>query len=133
MKKNKFKILVVDDQPGLRYLMEVILRETGHQTQTAENGLDALEKARHFKPDLVFMDIRMPVMDGLEALGKIKIMLPNTEVIMMTANSTEDSFSTAMQKGAFKCMAKPFDVEDIRKTIDEFIWEKEKTSDTFAL
>lgn len=118
-------ILIVDDQVGVRYLLEILINEMGYKTNTAENGLEAVENVRKQKPDLIFMDIRMPVMDGLEALGKIKMMAPHTEVVMMTANNTDDIVYRALEKGAMKCMAKPFDVEDIRQVIDEFLWSKE--------
>lgn len=72
MGSNCMDILVVDDQPGVRYLLDIVIKEVGHRVHTAQNGLEAVEKVRAIRPNLVFMDVRMPLMGGLEALGKIK-------------------------------------------------------------
>jgi len=118
-------VLIVDDQAGVRYLLDVIIKDLGHNTFNACNGLEAVEWVKKVKPEVVFMDVRMPVMDGLEALSRIKAMAPSTEVVMMTANYTDETIAQALQKGAAKCMAKPFDVEEIRDAIDEYLWETE--------
>lgn len=112
--KDALDVLIVDDQAGVRYLLEILVKESGHRVYTAQNGVEAVEKVRILKPDLIFMDVRMPIMGGLEALGKIKKIVPNTEVIMMTAYSAEDTATIAMQKGAMMCMSKPFDVEEVK-------------------
>ncbi|MBM7855358.1 two-component system response regulator (stage 0 sporulation protein F) [Desulfohalotomaculum tongense] len=125
MTSKPLNILIVDDQSGVRYLLEILIKEAGHNASTAKNGQEAVEAVRKGHYDLIFMDIRMPVMDGLEALSKIKMMASNVEVVMMTANNTEDIINKSLEGGALKCMAKPFDVEDIRDTIDEFIWSRE--------
>ena len=120
--KHFLDVLIVDDQVGVRYLLEIIVKDSGHRAYTAQNGLEAVEKVQYIKPDLVFMDVRMPVMGGLEALGKIKKISPKTEVVMMTAYSSEDTATLALQKGALKCMSKPFDVEEIKALLDNFNW-----------
>ena len=117
-------VLIVDDQAGVRYLLEILVREMGHRVHVGQNGVEAVEKVRSVKPDLVFMDVRMPVMGGLEALGKIKKIAPLTEVIMMTAYSAEDTATIAMQKGAMMCMSKPFDVEEVKHILDNFSTSK---------
>ncbi|GAB6179600.1 response regulator [Desulfotomaculum defluvii] len=116
--KPKLDVLIVDDQAGVRYLLEILVKESGHRVFTAQNGVEAVDQVRLVKPDLVFMDVRMPVMGGLEALGKIKKIAPLTEVIMMTAYSAEDTATIALQKGAMKCMSKPFDVEEVKNLLD---------------
>lgn len=115
-------VLIVDDQAGVRYLLEILVKESGHKVYTAQNGVEAVDKVRALKPDLVFMDVRMPIMGGLEALGKIKMIAPRTEVIMMTAYSAEDTATIAMQKGAFMCMSKPFDVEEVKALLDNLVF-----------
>lgn len=120
--KEALDVLIVDDQAGVRYLLEILIKESGHRVYTAENGVEAVDKVRSIKPDLVFMDVRMPIMGGLEALGKIKKMAPRTEVVMMTAYSAEDTATIATQKGALKCMSKPFDVEEVKRLLDEFVY-----------
>lgn len=118
--KKALDVLIVDDQAGVRYLLEILVRELGHRVHIGQNGVEAVEKVRSVKPDLVFMDVRMPIMGGLEALGKIKKLAPSTEVIMMTAYSAEDTAAVAMQKGAMMCMSKPFDVEEVKHILDNF-------------
>ncbi|AQS60161.1 response regulator [Desulforamulus ferrireducens] len=117
--KKALDVLIVDDQAGVRYLLEILVKEAGHRVYTAQNGVEAVEKARLKKPDLIFMDVRMPIMGGLEALGKIKKIVPNTEVIMMTAYSAEDTATIALQKGALMCMSKPFDVDEVKYLLDK--------------
>lgn len=117
---NALNVLIVDDQAGVRYLLEILVKESGHKAYTAQNGVEALEKVLAIKPDLIFMDVRMPIMGGLEALGKIKKISPRTEVIMMTAYSADDTATLALKKGAIRCMRKPFDVEEIKNLLEEF-------------
>lgn len=119
-------ILVADDQPGVRYLLDIIIKEAGHRVHMAGNGLEALDMVRRVRPQLVFMDVRMPLMDGLEALGRIKKISPETEVVMMTAYFSDDTIARSLKKGAARCLAKPFDVEKIKSLIQEFAWQHRK-------
>ncbi|WP_347491251.1 response regulator [Desulfoscipio sp. XC116] len=113
-------ILVVDDQPGVRYLLDIVIKEVGHRVHTAQNGLEAVEMVRALRPNLVFMDVRMPLMGGLEALNKIKKMFPDTQVVIMTAYGSDDTIFEAQKLGALSCMAKPFDVENVKQFLEEF-------------
>ncbi len=124
MQKKKLNVLVVDDQPGVRYLLDVIIRDEGHQVRLAKNGLEAIEAVKASKPDLVFMDVRMPLMDGIEALGKIKIMSPETEVVLMTAYVSDETVQIALNRGALCCFTKPFDVDVIKFFIEDFSWRE---------
>jgi len=124
MRRELLDILIVDDQAGVRYLLDIVIREAGHRVHTAQNGLEAVEFARSIRPDLVFMDVRMPLMGGLEALGKIKAISPETDVIIMTAYGSEDTVSQAMEKGALCCISKPFDVDEIKELLVEFRWKR---------
>jgi two-component system response regulator (stage 0 sporulation protein F) len=123
MRREPLDILIVDDQAGVRYLLDIVVREAGHRVHTAQNGLEAVEYARNAHPDLVFMDVRMPLMGGLEALGRIKAVSPETEVIIMTAYGSEETVSQAMEKGALCCIAKPFDVDEIKALLMEYKWK----------
>ncbi|MCL6635648.1 MAG: response regulator [Peptococcaceae bacterium] len=124
MRREPLDILIVDDQAGVRYLLDILVREAGHRAHTAQNGLEAVELARTVRPDLVFMDVRMPLMGGLEALGKIKALIPETDVIIMTAFGSEETISQAMQEGALCCIAKPFDVDEIKEILAEYRWRR---------
>lgn len=122
---RKLDILVVDDQPGVRYLLDIVFREGGHNVRLAQNGLQAIDAVKAQKPDLVIMDVRMPQMNGLEALGRIKLISPETEVILMTAYITDETIQSAIRKGALCCFNKPFDIEECRNFIEEYCWRKE--------
>mgnify|MGYP005834148695 CR=1 FL=1 len=116
MKESK-KVLVVDDQQGIRHLLSSVVEEVGGKAYTAQNGLEAVEIVRKVRPHLVFMDVKMPVMGGLEALGVIREIAPETEVVMMTAYISEEVIRRAEEKGALCCLVKPFEVEDIKRII----------------
>lgn len=132
MRREPLDILIVDDQAGVRYLLDIVVREAGHRAHTAQNGLEAIEMARSIRPNLIFMDVRMPLMGGLEALGKIKAITPETDVIIMTAYGSEETVSQAMQKGALCCIAKPFDVDEIKELLVEFKWKRANSRVTAA-
>lgn len=115
--KNNLIVLVVDDQPGMRQLLGSVVMETGHQVYLAENGLEAVEVVRKVRPQVVIMDVKMPVMDGLEALGEIKTIAPETEVIMMTAYISEEVKKAVAEKGARCCLAKPFEIDMVKSIL----------------
>jgi len=117
---RSMNVLVVDDHPGIRYLLDIVITESGHRVFTAQNGIEAVEVARNINPQLVFMDIRMPLMGGLEALSKIKSIYPKMQVVIMTAYGSEDTISQAQEQGALCCFIKPFDVDDIKKFLEDF-------------
>ncbi|MFZ5595541.1 MAG: response regulator [Bacillota bacterium] len=123
MTQKTLDILVVDDQPGVRYLLDIIISEEGHSVRLARNGLEAVEAVKAKKPDLVFMDVRMPKMSGIEALGRIKIVSPETEVVLMTAYVSDETIQMALKNGALCCFTKPFDIENIKKFIGGFCWK----------
>jgi two-component system response regulator (stage 0 sporulation protein F) len=120
---DSMKILIVDDQPGVRYLLDIVIKEAGHQVYTAQNGREAVEIAKSSHPDLIFMDVRMPLMGGLEALSEIKAIIPETDVIIMTAYGSEETVTRAMEGGALCCIAKPFDVEKIKELLEDLEWK----------
>ncbi len=131
MKGEPLKILIVDDQAGVRYLLEIIMKEAGHTVCTAQNGLEAVSSAVANRPDLIFMDVRMPLMGGLEALDKIKTQIPETDVIIMTAYPSEDTVNRVKKMGALCCITKPFDVDKIKELLVKYRWNQ-KNINTIA-
>ncbi len=123
MTRETLDVLVVDDQPGVRYLLDILIREVGHRVHTAENGLVAIEKVRQIRPQIIFMDVRMPLMDGLEALRRIRRIAPETVVIIMTAYISEQTVEQALKNGALCCLTKPFDIEKVKALIEELSWQ----------
>jgi len=120
MRREPLDVLIVDDQAGVRFLLEIIVKDSGHRAHIAGNGREAVDLARSIRPDLIFMDVRMPLMGGLEALEKIKALAPETNVVIMTAFSSEETVSQAMQKGALTCIVKPFDVDELKEFLKGF-------------
>jgi two-component system response regulator (stage 0 sporulation protein F) len=122
MKDGPLKILIVDDQAGVRYLLKIIMEEAGHMVYTAQNGLEAVSSAAANRPDLIFMDVKMPLMGGLEALDRIKTQMSEIDVIIMTAYPSEDIVNQAKEMGALCCITKPFDVEIIKELLGKYRW-----------
>ena len=107
------KVLFADDAPYLRMMIPQILSEQNHKVFLAENGLEAVEIVNKEKPEYCILDINMPVMDGLEALSKIKSSHPNMKVIMLTAMAERGTVEKAKELGADDYILKPFAPADI--------------------
>jgi DNA-binding NtrC family response regulator len=107
MQSLKAKILVVDDDPDIRKILQDRLEALEYRVVTAENGQEALEKVAQEDPDLVFLDLQMPGMDGVQVLKKLKD-YSNLAVIMLTAFGTIEKAVEAMKEGAFDFITKPF-------------------------
>ncbi len=112
-KERDFNVLVVDDDEDVGYLFERLLG--GPQEVTvATDGYDALEKAREKKFDLIFIDVRLPGMDGVETLRRLKEVAPDAVVIMMSGHEVSNEVKEAFSAGAQDFLAKPFrDVSEI--------------------
>jgi diguanylate cyclase (GGDEF)-like protein len=106
-------ILVADDEIAIRELVGEILEGEGHDITLAEDGEDALEKFKRAWHEIVFSDIRMPKMNGIELLAAIKEINANTQFVIMTSHASIDNSIDALKKGAFDYILKPFDDLDI--------------------
>ncbi|MBF0486016.1 MAG: sigma-54-dependent Fis family transcriptional regulator [Candidatus Omnitrophica bacterium] len=107
------KILVVDDEKMLRERLKGLLELEEYEVFLAESGREALEVLRDKKPEIVVTDIRMPGMDGIELLDKIKALSADTEVIMLTGHGDMESVVFALRKGAFDYMPKPLNFDEL--------------------
>jgi two-component system NtrC family response regulator len=104
-------ILIVDDEKNYPPVLSAVLEEEGYGTLSANSGKEALEILSRSDVDLVLTDMKMPGMDGIELLEKIKARDPDLPIIMMTAHGTVEKAVEAMQKGAYSYILKPFDNE----------------------
>ena len=111
------KILVIDDERSIRNSMKDILQYEGHEVVLAENGMDGLVSVKSEKPDIVFCDIKMPKMEGIEVLERIKEFSAETPVIMISGHGTIDTAIEAIRKGAYDFIEKPLDLNRILITI----------------
>ena len=113
-------VLVVDDDPGVRKLLMQILEEEGYQVCTAENGRDGLEKAMLFKPDLITMDLMMPVMDGREAINQMRQEPELCGIPIVVVSVLPDSESA----GGVASITKPIDEQTLIETVDSLLKRK---------
>lgn len=115
--KGKRSILVVDDDIAHRTMLRILLGWE-YTIVEADCGTQAIEKMQKAPFDLVLMDVCMPEISGVEALDKMKTANPRVPVILMTAYSSEETATRAMEKGAFDYITKPFDFDNLRSVIE---------------
>ncbi|WP_018661233.1 response regulator [Heyndrickxia acidiproducens] len=114
-------ILIVDDQFGIRILLTEVLQKEGYETFQAANGVQALDIAKNHRIDLVLLDMKIPGMDGIEILKRLKEIKPDIRVIIMTAYGELDMIQEAKDLGALTHFAKPFDINDIRQAAKKYL------------
>ena len=123
IKFEKAKVLVVDDIESNRYLFEEVLKNAGLEVITAENGLEAIETARNEIPDLIIMDNRMPVMDGIDATRAIRKIssLRNTPIIAISADAIEDEQENFLNAGVNDYMTKPINMNHFFSILQKWL------------
>lgn len=113
----RIRFLVVDDEPSIRKLCAAIGEKLGFATMEAENAETALTLAEEHLPELMVADFKLPQMNGVELLRRIKLRLPATEIAIMTGHGTVESAVDAMKLGAYDYIEKPFRVEKMRSLL----------------
>lgn len=114
---KKLSVLIAEDENNLAILLERVLKREGYTTYIAGDGLEAYKLVCDTKIDIVLTDLKMPGMDGIELLSKVKEIDPTIEVIIMTAYATVDTAINALKMGARDYVRKPFDIEEIVSTV----------------
>jgi two-component system nitrogen regulation response regulator GlnG len=107
------RILIADDEDSLRWVLEKGLRQVGYEVTAVKDGDQAIQAFESAPFDLVFLDVRMPGLDGLAALERLRAIRPDAYVVVMTAHGTMDTAIKAMQRGAYDYLAKPFDLDEV--------------------
>jgi two-component system nitrogen regulation response regulator NtrX len=110
---NGRRVLVVDDEQGIRGALGQLLEFEGYEVHTAANAVDGIAEVERWKPHLVFCDVKMPGIDGLEALKKIKALDPASIVVMISGHATIQTAVEATQLGAYDILEKPLDTDRI--------------------
>ena len=112
------RILVVDDEAIIRHLLTDVLKNDQHQVVAVENGKEAVEEVKCSNFDLIFSDVHMPVLNGLETIKRIRNIDKNITIVMM--DSFPDLLSElAQEEGAITCIHKPFELKDIREILNK--------------
>jgi len=119
MNHNKAKILVVDDEPSQRKMLQANLSLDGYQVFEAEDGTDAIARVSEEFFDLILMDNRMTRMDGIEALKEIKKISPGIPVIIITAFASVETAIQALQAGAHDYLTKPLEIDELRIKVQQ--------------
>jgi DNA-binding NtrC family response regulator len=117
MIKIPVKILIVDDEKDFVEMFSLRLSGQGEKVSTAYSGQEALDLLAKTAIDVVILDIRMPGMDGIETLKRIKASHPLVEVILLTGHGSTETAVEGMKEGAFDYLMKPADFEDINKKL----------------
>ena len=111
--EGEARILVVDDEPAVREALRRSLAFEGYGTRTAVDGLDALDQAATYAPDLIVLDIQMPRMDGLTAARRLRAAGSVTPILMLTARDTVGDRVTGLDAGADDYLVKPFELDEL--------------------
>ncbi|MBL7171144.1 MAG: sigma-54-dependent Fis family transcriptional regulator, partial [Candidatus Omnitrophica bacterium] len=118
------KILILDDEPGIRKFLKLALSKNGYEVMAMASPNEGLKLIKEERYDIAIVDLKMPELDGITALKKIKESCPDITVIMITAFATIESAVEAMKEGAFDYIIKPFKVDEVRLIIEKALREK---------
>ncbi|EOR96099.1 MULTISPECIES: response regulator transcription factor [Arcticibacter] len=131
MSSNKQKILVVDDEPDIRELIEYNLKKEGYQVYTASNGQEGIAEAKKVHPDLIILDVMMPKMDGIEACRIMRSMndFKSTFMVFLTARSEEYSEIAGFNVGADDYIAKPIKARALVSRINAILRRNTQSED----
>lgn len=117
--KKKARILIVDDNISQCKTMSFILEHKGYSVSIANDGLEAIKITEERPFDMIFLDIKMPLLNGVETYKRIKKIRPDAVVVMITAYAVEDLVQEALQEGAYGIIYKPVDIEKVVALIEK--------------
>lgn len=121
MPVRKPKILVVDDMRNMRLTLAGTIEEQGYDVTGVEDGYQAISAVKQTHFDLIFMDIKMPGINGVQTFREIKKISPGTMVVMMTGFAVEDLIKAALDEGASSVIYKPFDIEKVVSLVESVL------------
>ena len=114
-------ILIIDDDSAVRSSLSFMLKRAGYEAQTVPGPREAMEVVRSVAPDLILMDIRMPIMDGIQATEKIRTISLTVPIIAVTAYAFYTEQQQAIQAGCNAVISKPYSLERLKETIESYI------------
>lgn len=119
--KNKLKILIIDDEPPIREILSESLRDDGYEVMVAPDGPSGLEVLKTFQPNICFLDIWMPKMDGIEVLTQAVPLFPHTSFVMISGHGTIETAVKATRLGAWDFIEKPLSLDKVTIAIDHIV------------
>ncbi|MEK6628078.1 MAG: sigma-54 dependent transcriptional regulator [Bdellovibrionota bacterium] len=132
-KKNKIKILIIDDESPIREVLSESLRDDGYEVMAAADGPSGLAVLKSFLPDICFLDIWMPKMDGIEVLSQAVPIHPNTSFVMISGHGTIETAVKATKIGAWDFIEKPLSLDKVLLSIDHIVKLKGEREEKNAL
>ena len=130
---SKVNVLIVDDEPNIRFLLKMVAERSGmNVVGMAATGAAAITYYRRYKPDLLIMDIDMPMKSGLEALGELKTIDPDASIIMMSSYIDEEIVTRSIKLGAIHFILKTTPIEQIQDILNKTASEIMKRKGVFA-
>ncbi len=115
------KLLIADDQAGIRMLLSEVFKNEGYETILASNGEEAVRKLQTKKPDCILLDMKMPGLNGEEILREVKSRCPDFPVVLMSAYDKVETAVSETDLRADHYFTKPFDIHDLRRTINQLL------------
>ncbi len=129
-KEDSLRVLIVDDERGSRETLQDILREEGYEVAIAGDGMEALDILAGGSFQIALLDIRLPGMDGIELLGRVREKSPDTAVIMITAYATVENSIKALNLGAYSYLTKPLNIDEVKvhmkRVVDNLLLSEER-------
>lgn len=120
----KSKVLVVDDESQIVFLLKQVLEREGYEVFTASNGIEGIDSNSKNNPDVIILDLKMPAMNGIEALEHIRKTDEDVKVIILTGYGNEEMVGKAESLNAYKFINKPFNIAEIRNTVRDALKKK---------
>jgi two-component system, OmpR family, alkaline phosphatase synthesis response regulator PhoP len=119
------KILLADDEMDIKTIVEMFLESQGYEVATAYDGLDALDKVKTEKPDLILLDVMMPMIDGFEVAKRLKAdpETKNIPIIMLSAAGQKEAVQRGLDAGAIDYIVKPFEPVELGNKIEKYLKE----------
>src|ERR1700760_2181032 len=122
------KVVIIDDEASILELMAKCCRSLGHEVTTCETGTAGIAAMRNIKPEVLIVDLLIPDANGLDIIKLCRAELPTAAVIMVTGHGSVESAVEAMRLGAFDYLSKPFDIADLKRTVDQALGKQPGTA-----
>lgn len=129
MRKGRGRVLIADDEPDILLMLRVNLEAEGYETLLASDGATALRRIEEEKPDIVLLDIMMPILDGWGVLEKSSKFEPRPRIIMLSAKAGERDLIRAWETGADEYVTKPFDPDSLVEVVEDVLGRSQEERD----